>query len=318
MSPDSPSTPGFRLRALGDDDRAAYGELVHAAFNAWYWRHGWGRDYFPCTPADAAIFYDIYNDLTPGRSIAAVAAATGRLLGACFFHPRERHVSLGIMSVHPSYGGRGVGRALVNAIVDFTDQGGYAALRLVSSAMNMDSFSLYNRSGLVPVQAYHDMVIGVPPGGHTARHPARDRVRPATLADVSAMGALETEVSGIRRDLDYPYAIANPRDCLHADVCESVEGGLEGWMVGVRHPALNMLGPCVARTEEAAAALILAGLERYRGKAVLLLVPMDKRNLVQTLYGWGARNVETHLFQVRGEYQPFLGVSLPSFLPETG
>ncbi len=316
MSQLSNNRPG--LRPLNGDDRGAYGEMVHAAFNAWYWRHGWGRDYFQCTPAEAAVFYDIYDDLTPGRSVAAVDPNTGRLAGACFFHPRERHVSLGIMSVHPSYAGRGVGRALVNAIVDFTDAGGYAALRLVSSAMNMNSFSLYNRSGLVPRQAYHDMVIGVPADGHAARHPVRDRVRPATLADVAAMGALEVSVSGIQRDLDYRYAIANPRDCLHALVCESAEGGLDGWLIAVRHPALNMLGPCVARTEAAAAALILAGLERYRGEAVLVVVPMDKRDLVQTLYGWGARNVETHLFQVRGEFQPFDGVSLPSFLPETG
>jgi len=32
----------------------------------------------------------------------------------------------------------------------------------------------------------------------------------------------------------------------------------------------------------------------------------------------GARNVETHLFQVRGAYKPFTGVAMPSFLPETG
>ncbi len=31
-----------------------------------------------------------------------------------------------------------------------------------------------------------------------------------------------------------------------------------------------------------------------------------------------ACNVETHLFQVRGKFQAFNGVSLPSFLPETG
>jgi hypothetical protein len=30
------------------------------------------------------------------------------------------------------------------------------------------------------------------------------------------------------------------------------------------------------------------------------------------------RSVETHLLQVRGKFQPFNGVSLPSFLPETG
>lgn len=48
------------------------------------------------------------------------------------------------------------------------------------------------------------------------------------------------------------------------------------------------------------------------------MIPMDKRELVETLYEWGARNVETHLFQVRGKFQPFNGVNLPSFLPETG
>jgi hypothetical protein len=50
----------------------------------------------------------------------------------------------------------------------------------------------------------------------------------------------------------------------------------------------------------------------------LVMVPMDKRELVETLYEWGARNAETHLLQVRGKFQAFNGVNLPSFLPETG
>jgi hypothetical protein len=45
---------------------------------------------------------------------------------------------------------------------------------------------------------------------------------------------------------------------------------------------------------------------------------MDKRQLVETLYRWGGINVETHLLQVRGTFQPSAGVNLPSFLPETG
>jgi hypothetical protein len=36
------------------------------------------------------------------------------------------------------------------------------------------------------------------------------------------------------------------------------------------------------------------------------------------MYDWGARNCELHLCQVRGEFQPFRGISMPSFLPETG
>lgn len=89
-------------------------------------------------------------------------------------------------------------------------------------------------------------------------------------------------------------------------------------MIAVKHAALNMLGPCVARNETAALALILQATEYYRGAVPLLVVPMDKPAMVHTLYAWGARNVETHLFQVRGEFQPFNGVNLPSFLPETG
>lgn len=57
---------------------------------------------------------------------------------------------------------------------------------------------------------------------------------------------------------------------------------------------------------------------RFRGGAALLAVPMERRHVVEALYDWGARNVETHLFQVRGQFQPFAGVNLPSFLPETG
>ena len=48
------------------------------------------------------------------------------------------------------------------------------------------------------------------------------------------------------------------------------------------------------------------------------MIPVEKRELVNRLYGWGARNVELHVCQVRGAFTPFNGVSLPSYLPETG
>ena len=51
---------------------------------------------------------------------------------------------------------------------------------------------------------------------------------------------------------------------------------------------------------------------------VLMVIPMDKRKLVMQAYAWGAVNVETHLGQVWGQFQPFQGVNMPSFLPETG
>ncbi|OGP15693.1 MAG: hypothetical protein A2052_07460 [Deltaproteobacteria bacterium GWA2_54_12] len=308
----------FELRPLNDSDRSEYADLVHSSFNAWYWKKGWGADYFRCQPGDAAVFYDIYNDLTPACSVAAINKKTGRLMGACFYHPREHHVSLGIMSVHPSYCGKGVGKALVNHIVDFTESKGYKSLRLVGSAINMDSFSLYNKAGFAPVKAYHDMVVQVPGNGIDGNAAGRERVRDARVEDARSMGELEFEISGIKRLQDYLFAIENRRGLFQAKVIENEQGGLDGFMLSIKHPALNMIGPGVARTEEDAAALICASLKKYKGEAVLSVIPMDCCRLVRQMYDWKARNVETHLFQVRGEFKPFNGVSIPSFLPETG
>src|SRR3972149_1834341 len=96
----------FLLRCLGPDDVPEYAQMLHVSFNAWYWQHGWGKDDFTGTPRETAVFYEIYNDVTPGCSVAAFHKETGRMAGACFYHPRFRHVSLGIMCVHPDFGGQ--------------------------------------------------------------------------------------------------------------------------------------------------------------------------------------------------------------------
>lgn len=312
-------TKTLLLRPLSDADLPEYSTLLHQAFNTWYWQHGWGKDYFGCMPEDTGIFYQVYNDLTTGCSVAAFDPDSNRMMGACFYHPREHHVSLGIMSVHPDYFGRGVGRQLVNHILDYTRDQGYRACRLVSSAINMDSFSLYNRAGFVPRAAYHDMVIQVPAAGLDVPDlPGAACVRPARLDDVAAMGELEMEVSGIRREGDYRYAIANPRGVFHATVYENDQHGLDGFAISVKHPTLNMLGPCVARGESVALALVRDQLARFQGTWALLLVPMECRRMVEQLYAWNARNVETHLKSVWGHFPGFKGVSMPSFLPETG
>lgn len=192
------------LRPLKDNDIPEHANLLYASFNSWYWKHGWGKDYFGCRPQETSIFYEIYNDLTPGCSIAAFENETGRMMGSCFYHPREHHVSLGIMSVHPNYGGRGIGRQLVNFILNYTKINDYKSCRLVSSAINMDSLSLYNRADFVPRVTYHDMVINVPNNSlANAGDKGEECIREAIITDIEKMGDLEMEVSGIRRKIDY-------------------------------------------------------------------------------------------------------------------
>lgn len=104
---------------------------------------------------------------------------------------------------------------------------------------------------------------------------------------------------------------------MHATVYENDQHGIDGFLNSVKSPAINILGPCVARSEEIAIALIRRELERFRGIVALCVLPTEKRKMVETFYQWRAFNVETHFKQVWGEFQDYRGVSLPSYLPET-
>ena len=294
----------FELRPLVDSDRHAIGELIFRSVNVWYERRGC-PPIFTAGPRSTEIYFDVYNDLTPGRSVCAVCSETGRLAGSCFFHPREHHVSLGIMTVHPDYFGQGIGSRLLRHIIDFTDRGGFPALRLTQSAINVDSFSLYNKYGFVPRYAYQDMLIAVPQGGTGFSVPGRDRVREAAVDDVPAMAALEQEVSGITRELEYRYCIENERGFWRVSVIESASGDVDGFMISSQHPASNMLGPAVTRTEPDALALLAAELDHHPGRTPVFLVPMDKQAMVRQVYDWGGRNCEMHFCQVRGQFTPF-------------
>jgi GNAT superfamily N-acetyltransferase len=307
----------MNLRPMTAGDRFEVAELIYASINVWYQQHGLPA-IFRGGPRITEVFYDAYNALEPGCAVVAENPATGRLMGSCFYHPRKHHVSLGIMNVHPNYFGRGVGHALLHSIIDYTDRHGYTALRLTQSALNLDSFSLYNRAGFVPRHAFQDLCLAVPPQGLKQSVPGAERVRPATPADVAAMAELEMGVSGISREEDYRYCIANELGFWHVAVYENPRGGIDGFMISSAHPALNMLGPCVARSEEEAAALIRCELDQHRGRSPVFLIPMDRPRLVRQLYDWGARNCELHFCQVRGQFQPFQGISMPTFLPETG
>jgi GNAT superfamily N-acetyltransferase len=306
----------IRLRRMEARDVAAVAELIYVSTNAWYQTHGQGP-IFSGGPAATELFCQVYEALDPGCCVLAVSARTGRLMGSCFYHPRETHVSLGIMNVHPAYFGTGVARALLGAITDVADAQG-KPVRLVSSALNLDSFSLYTRAGFVPRCAYQDVQLRVPPGGLGLNVPGLERVRPATLADVPAIAALEREVSGIAREQDYRYFVANALGIWHVSVLEGGSGRLDGFLASVSHPGSTMLGPGVARTEEGAGTLLLAELDQQRGRSPVFLVPVECAELVRQVYAWGGRNVEAHFHQVRGAFQPFRGVNLPTFMPETG
>ena len=303
------------IRTMEAADRQEVAELIYLSTNYWYQTHG-RAPIFTGGPAVTEVYFDVYEGLDPGCGIVAVHPQSSRVIGSCFYHPRPTHVSLGIMNVHPNRAGSGVARRLLDHIVEFARREG-KPVRLVSSAMNLDSFSLYTRAGFVPQCAYQDMFLKVPKKGLNVAAPGAEHVREATMDDVAAMAELEMAVAGIRREKDHRHFIENREGFWHMSVYRSGKGRLEGFCASSAHPGCNMIGPGAARTAEQMAALLAAELDRHRGHQPVFLVPVDCQPLVRTMYSWGARNCELHFGQALGRWQAVRGVLMPTFLPET-
>ena len=304
------------LRPMKREDWPEVASLIYEGTNHWYQSHGMGA-IFTGEVKDAELFCEVYEDLDPGCCILAVEKLCQRIVGSCFFHPRETHISLGIMNVHPDAMGQKVASRLLAHVTNIAEEE-QKPVRLVSSALNLDSFSLYTRAGFTPRTAYQDMTLSVPEAGIDHAPAGLSRVRKATLADVSKMGALELELNQISRERDFQYFIENKSGIWHVSVYENEAGELEGFLVSVQHAASNMLGPGIARTDQQAAALIHAELNCNRGRSPVFLIPVTRRELVKTMYQWGARNCEIHFAQVRGNWSTPDGVVMPTFMPETG
>ncbi|QEG20748.1 GNAT family N-acetyltransferase [Mariniblastus fucicola] len=301
----------FTLQTMQPDQWPEVASLIHDSTNAWY-RANRNFDIFTEGPESTLLFCEVYESLDPGCCLVAVEDDSKRVLGSCFYHPRETHFSLGIMNVHPDAFGRGVARTMLGRIMELAESEN-KPVRLVSSAMNLDSYSLYTKAGFVPRETYQDMILEIPDSGIGT---SNLHVRDATIDDVEAIMELERRVAHITREKDYRHFIANESGQWHTSVLYD-DDELAGWIVSISHPASSMIGPCIARDEQSAIALLQAEINHRAGNTMVFLVPVEASQIVRAAYGWGAKNCELHVSQVYGEFKPFNGIVMPTFMPET-
>ena len=305
----------IELRHATRDDWDNVAALIYESTNHWYIANGKSA-IFTGSPDSTLLFCQVYEDLDPGMCLLAVDKATGTIAGSCFYRARETHVSLGIMNASPNFFGQGIARRLLEYVREFAEQKNLP-LRLVSSAINLDSFSLYNRAGLIPYAFYQDMILEVSADGIPVDAPPGKILRDATLADVEAMVELEQEVLGIRRAKDFEYFIQNKSGDWHMSVIESADGRIDGFLASIQHPGSALLGPGCMRGDEDIVALIHRELDARRGKTMVWLAPSNRPTITKAMYALRAKNCELHIAQTTGTPPQINGIVMPTFMPET-
>ncbi len=306
----------FDIRPMRRDEWEDVAELIHESTNAWYVANG-KKPIFNGPPSDAMLFCEVYEALDPGHCLVAESSSDHRIAASCFYHPRPTHLSLGIMNVHPDFFGQGLAGALLSRIIEFA-KARELPVRLVSSAQNLDSFSLYTRKGFVPFLSFQDLYIEIPENGPDFAPSDQPFIEEASMKDLAEMVELERELSGIERSKDYAYFIANELGIWRTLTYRDEDSRLLGFLSSVNHPGSRMIGPGVARNEEIAVALLAKQLDGFRGCCPVFLLPVTASHAVRTAYSWGAKNCEIHFAQCLGRYQPPKGVVFPTFMPETG
>lgn len=302
---------------LSAADHEAVARLLHRSLVQWYESRLRQGAKFGDSHEPFLLFPEVYEALDPGEAVTARDTQTGEVLGVCFSHERETHVAIGIVATAPEASGRGIAKQMMTAVLEKAHNLGKPA-RLVSSLLNLDSFSLYTRLGFVPGAIFQDMLITVPDGGMTAAAPTGSaRVREARSDEAARIADFEHSQQGIRREKDFAFFLQNKVGSWRVLVSEREDGSLNGFLGMSTHPSFSMIGPGVAADEETAAALLWRALDGLRGKTLVFLVPCAAAELVRTAYSWGARNVELHVAQSTAPVVGAKGVVFPTFMPET-
>ena len=297
-------------------DHEPIARLLHRALVHWYESRLGQGSRFGDSHEPFMLFPDVYESLDPSECVTA-RTDSGEILGVCFSHERETHVSVGIVATSPDAGGRGIAKKMMSLVLAKAKRLGKPA-RLVSSLLNLDSFSLYTRLGFVPGAIFQDLLITVPDTGLTAVAPAGiEHVREAVWADAPRIADFEQSQQGIRREKDFAFFVRNEVGAWRLLVSEAADGSVNGFLGMSTHSSCTMIGPGVAADEETAIALLWQALDGMRGKTLVFLAPCAAATLVRTAYAWGARNVELHVAQSTAPVVGAKGIVFPTFMPET-
>ena len=178
---------GLTIREATPDDAPACARVMFDAFEALATRHA-----FPSEPGTAEFTaFQINAILATDGMFGLVAERDGAIVGSAFQDERGKIVGIGPVSVDPSVPDARAGRALMTALLRRSEERDVAGVRLVQTAYNYRSFSLYARLGFAVRE-----LLSVFQGTPSAPAIPGAAVRQATADDVAQCDQICRHVHG--------------------------------------------------------------------------------------------------------------------------
>jgi predicted N-acetyltransferase YhbS len=283
-----------QLRPAMPADAEACGRLIFEAFKAIADQHGFPWD-FPSVEAGTQLATTF---IAVPSIHGLVAESDGRVVGSVFMTEGDPIRGVGPVTVDPSAQDSGVGRKLMEGILERARHA--TGVRLVQDAFNTRSISLYASLGF-DVREPLLLMRGTPRSGPGPSF----AVRPMTAEDGSACSVLCTAVHGIERTHELQEALQ-----VFTPFVVEREGRITGYLSAATFWLMNH---GVAETELDMRAL-LAGAGAMSAEPLSLLLPTRQANLFRWCLHQGMRVVKPMNLMTIGTYQEPRGCYFPTVL----
>ena len=288
----SPTQSDVVVRTATPEDAAVCGQICYDAFCTINAAHGFPCD-FPGPEAAVRLLSMLFS--TPGF-YCVVAESGGRIVGSNVLIELAAIQGAGPITIDPKAQNLGIGRKLMQAVMDRAKQNNAAGVRLVQAAFHNRSLSLYTSLGFDIREPLACMQ-----GRTRERSIAGCEVRPAQPADADACNALSRRVHGFDR-------VAELTQAIEQGTARVVERGnrVTGYTTH-----LGFFGHSTAETNVDMQALI-ASAESFAGSGIL--VPSRNSALLRWCLANGLRVVQPMTLMSTGLYNDPAGAWLPSIL----
>ncbi len=280
------------IRRAQIEDAPACGSICYKAFSTINQAHGFPPD-FPSVEAAQGLLTMMFSvpDL-----FCVVAESEGRIVGSNCMDERSIIFGIGPITVDPEVQNRGVGRKLMEAVMNRAKERGAAGVRLVQATFHNRSLSLYASLGFEIRE-----LLTCLQGRTREREIPGCSVRPAKEDDMEACNALSLRVHGFDRGGDLAASIQQGS----AVVVERA-GRITGYAT-----SLAFFGHATAETNPDLQAMI-ASVESFGGPGILL--PSRNTDLLQWCLANGLRIVQPLTLMSVGLYSEPAGAWMPSIM----